>query len=447
MTRLNSIIIFLMLIWTGGCDSLPKSKAKQFKVNGLNVIIKELPESDIVSAGFYLKGGVAYIPEEQAGIEQLLLSVMPKGSEKYDKELLQGLTESIGTSIAGSGGRDYSTLTLQCLVDQFDQSWDIFQDVILHPRLDSIEIELERVNQLTNIRAESDNPDTYLQKLAREFYYQRHPYEQSPLGTEESISTLTRDDLLNYYKDNIKKSRALLVMVGGITKQDILNIANDLAKALPKGNSYKDRLPEHWSKNSSGMRVIKGDSDMPTNYLIGQANAPNKMSEDYYPFLLASRKLGTRVFEEVRTKRNLSYAPAAGYSTGRSSYTYLYVTTTKPDTTIKVMYQELDKLKETPLTEKEVKELRMMFLTRHYMSKETVAAQRDVLANYELTGPGYRYAEIFMKKVQSVTAEDIQRVAKTYLTNYQFTYLGDPNAVNEDVFLSYSWPTNRWENK
>jgi len=392
-----------------------------------------------------LKGGVSYVPENQAGIEKLLLSVMPKGSEKYDKETLQALIEEMGTSILGSSGKDYSSLSLRCMADKFNASWDIFQDVILHPLLDSTEIELERINQITNIRAESDNPDSYLQKLAREFYFDGHPYKLSPSGTEKTVLNISRDNLVQYHQNDITKSRAMLIVVGGITKQDILNLAVQLAKALPKGNSYKDRLPDRWHKNSSGMRVIEGEKDMPTNYIIGQAEAPDKYSDDFFAFLLAARKLGTRVFEEVRTKRNLSYAPAAGFSTGRTGYTYLYVTTTQPDTTIKVMYAELNRLKGTLLTKKELKELQMMFLTRHYMSEETVAAQKSVLASYELTGPGFRHAEYFMRKIQSVTPEDIQRVAQTYLKNYQFTYLGDPEAVNEDVFLTYSWPDEKWE--
>jgi len=445
MNRYKLILPLSVFLMMAACESTRESTASEFKVNGLSIILKEIHQSDIVSVGFYLKGGVAYTPQKQAGIEQLLLSVMPKGSDKYDKEALQGLSEAMGTEISGRAGEDYSSLSLRCLSGKFDESWDIFQDVILHPRLDSTEIELARVNQLTNIRSEKDNPDSYLNKLAREFYYGGHPYATSPMGNEYTVSGFPRDELVNYHQNHVTKERSLLVIVGGIKKQDVLGLAKKLAKGLPKGESYSDRLPTEWAKYSSGMRVIENEEKMPTNYLIGQAQAPDKISEDYFAFLLASQKLQTRVFEEVRTKRNLSYAPAAGFRTGKSSTTYLYVTTTQPDTTIKVMFAELDRLKEVPLTEKELKELRMMFLTRHYMSKETASAQLDVLANYELTGKGYRHADNFMEKIQAVTAEDIKRVARKYLKNYQFTYLGDPESVNEDVFLSYSWPADKAE--
>jgi len=155
------------------------------------------------------------------------------------------------------------------------------------------------------------------------------------------------------------------------------------------------------------------------------------------PYSDSTRKLQTRVWEEVRTKRNLSYAPSAGYRPARNSTSYLYVTTTQPDTAIKVMFAEVDRLKTQPLTEKELHDLRMMYLTRFYLTEETVAAQRSMLADYELVGRGIKEADRFLEKINAVTAEDIQRVAKTYLKNYQFTYLGDPKQVDEEVFLAY----------
>ncbi|MFQ6612591.1 MAG: M16 family metallopeptidase [Fidelibacterota bacterium] len=434
--KLFKLTILAVIILTG-CEQQQSASAHMYKVNGLEVIIKEIPETDVVSAGFYLRGGVAATPGAQAGIEQLLLMVAPKGTETYDKQTLQQLLEGMGSEISGYASRDYSVLSLRCLADKFDSSWKIYQDVILQPLLDSSEVELARTSILTDIKAEVDNPDSYLKKLAREFYYEGHPYEQSPNGTINSVSHFTREDLLRYHQEQFTKSRALLVIVGPVDKQEILKQVRELASNLPRGNKSTFSLPESWEKASPGMRIVESNMPIPTNYLIGQTNAPSMLSDDYYPFLLAARKLQTRVWEEVRTKRNLSYAPSAGYESGRNSTSYLYVTTTQPDTAIKVMFAEVDRLKDQPLTDKELHDLRMMFLTRYYLTEETVAAQRSLLASYELLGKGIREADRFLEKIQAVRAADIQRVAKTYLNNYQFTYLGDPKQVNEEVFLAY----------
>lgn len=171
MTRIKWIFLLSVIIGNFACEAPPKSEARKFKVGGLNIILTEIPQSDIVSVGFYQKGGVAYTPEKQAGIEQLLLSVMPKGSEQYDKETLQSLTEAMGTEISGAAGKDYASLSLRCLSQAFEASWPIFEDVILNPVLDSSEIELARVSQLTEIRSQEDTPDAHVSKLAREFYY------------------------------------------------------------------------------------------------------------------------------------------------------------------------------------------------------------------------------------------------------------------------------------
>jgi len=445
MKKIIFILIPVMLLLTA-CSPINNSGTTMFSVNGLKVILKNMPESDIFSAGFYLNGGVSYTEKENIGIEELLFSVAPKGTKNYDKETLQKLTEAMGTAIGGGGGRDFSSLSLRCLEQNLAESWNIYQDVILNPVFDSTEIELARVNQLTSIRTIKDNPDAYLNKLSDEFFYKGHPYANSSIGTEENVSRFHRNDLVKFHDKHFTKSRALLVVVGPVTKKELIKYVQPLAAKLKQGKPYTSKLPGNWEKSASGMESVKSEMEMPTNYFRGRANAPNRLSKDYHAFLLASRKLHTMVWEAVRTKRSLSYAPSAGFSSGNASSTYLYVTTTRPDSVIKVMYDEIDKLKEVPLTEAELNEMRMTFFTGFYMGQETVASQMAGLAVNELSGAGYKAAGNFMKNVNAVKVEDIQRVAQTYMKNYQFLYYGDPSQVNEEVFLSYSWPSIKPEN-
>ncbi|MEE8436719.1 MAG: pitrilysin family protein [Candidatus Neomarinimicrobiota bacterium] len=382
MIKRFKIILLLALIFTYSCTLKNETDSNKFSVGGLTVILKIIPESDIVSLGYYINGGSAYLSPQQAGLERLLLAVSPKGTENFDKETLQGQLEAMGSQIFSKAGTDYSSLNLKCLADKFQDSWNIFQDIILYPLLDSTEIELEKATQLAIIRSERDQPEDYLNKLSREFYFKGHPYALSSLGLERTVKEFSRIDLVKYHENNFTKSRGLLIVVGGITKQEILDLAQKLAKELPRGKKYKENLPDKWVKTASSMLTIESKSPMPTNYLIGAANAPNLLSPDYYAFQLAIQKLNTRVFEEVRTKRNLSYAPRAGYRRGRISVNYLYVTTTQPDTVIGIMFNELDRLKENLITAKELKELQMMNLTKYYMNGETTGAQQSILADY-----------------------------------------------------------------
>jgi len=445
MIKRPILVLSLALIFISSCTPEKKADANKFNVGGLTVILKEIPESDIVSIGYYLNGGSAYLNTQQSGIERLILSVSPKGSKNFDKETLQGNLEAMGSQIFGKAGTDYSSLQLKCLKDKFEDSWNIFQDIILHPLLDSTEIELEKATQLTYIRSEIDQPEQYLNKLAREFYFKGHPYALSPMGVEQTVQSFSRNDLVKYHENILNKSRGLLVVVGGVTKQDILELTKEFAKELKRGKPYKGNLPDNWAKTTPSIRTIESKTPIPTNYLMGIASAPNLLSPDFYAFQLATRKLNTRVFEEVRTKRNLSYAPQAGTRNYRISVNYLSVTTTEPDSVIVVMFNELDRMKENLLTEKELKELQMLMLTRYYMDGETVGAQQFILADFELRGPGYENADNFMDNIKAVTAQDIQRVSRTYLDNYQVAFLGDPSQVNDEVFLSYSWPSGKDE--
>ena len=150
-----------------------------------------------------------------------------------------------------------------------------------------------------------------------------------------------------------------------------------------------------------------------------------------------SRLTAVRLFEEVRTKRNLSYAVQAGLSQRRTNYGLLYVTAVQPDTTLKVMLAEVEKLKNEPITAQRLAATVNGFLTEYWLAQETNMGQATTLGTYELVGGGWENAETFTDRVRAVTPADIQRVAREYLKNVNFAVIGNPSAINGQLFTSY----------
>jgi zinc protease len=406
---------------------------EEFTVNGLKVILKENPANEIVSASLYLRGGVFNLTPATAGIEPLIFNTAMNGTKKFPKEVLNAELARMGTQITGNAGQDYSSVSLRCIRPNFDKSWDIFADVVLNPTLDPKEVELSRTRLLTGIRQEKDNPDTYLRLIGDSLFYAGNPYALDPTGTEESVSKITIDQMRQFLKDNLVTSKLLLVVAGNVDKEDLGKKVAATFGTLPTSD-YRPEFPPEVKHASA--EVVVEPRQLLTNYIIGYFTAPSIRDADYYPMRMAMSIMQQRVFEEVRTKRNLSYAPAAFLQNRFANCANLYVTATQPDTTIKVMLGEVKRLQTELISGKELRDKITDFLTTYYLQNETNAAQASFLAQYELSGLGWQASEQFVQNMKKVSPEDVERVAQTYIRDIKFAVLGDPDKIDRRLFTS-----------
>jgi zinc protease len=166
--------------------------------------------------------------------------------------------------------------------------------------------------------------------------------------------------------------------------------------------------------------------------------APSLTSPDIYAMRVASSILRDRVFEEVRVKRNLSYAPSAFLGSQEANVGGIYVTAVDANQATRVMLDEIARLQHERIEPEDITAIVSQFLTNYYLDEETNAAQAGELARYELSGGGWRNSLDFIEKVRAVTPADVQRVARTYMRNIRFVVLGDPARIDRNVFTSQS---------
>lgn len=157
---------------------------------------------------------------------------------------------------------------------------------------------------------------------------------------------------------------------------------------------------------------------------------------DGVPMMVAMSILGDRYFEELRTKRSLSYAPAAFYARSivNNPYSAIYISTLDPKQSMEVMIEEINKVKSKGFEEKELTDVKQTFLTYHYMGLETTSSQSNNLGMAELAG-GWEMSEKFTGKVNAITLKDLNRVFDTYTKAIKWTYLGKKDAVAAEDFV------------
>lgn len=425
------IACFALLILTSARET--PTSAEEFSVNGLKVILKTNPANDILSVQLYLRGGVANITEATQGIEPLVFGIAAKGSTKYPKETLNKILDRTGGAIGSFQTRDYSTISLRCLRRNLDELWDVYADVVMNPALQSEDVQLVRKNILVGIRQRKDNPDAHLSELADEVFYKGHPYQLDPSGVESSVTAITVSQMRKHLSENLKTSKLLLVVVGNVTKADLMKKIEATFGKLPMGD-YRPGVPPPAQHKMSTLKVV--EQQLPTNYILGAFSAPNQADPDFSSMMVAMDILQWRLFEEVRTKRNLSYAPAARFESQLANRGFIYVTAVKPDTTIKVMLGELKKLQAEPVSAKDLKNRIALFLTGYYMRNETNSSQISFLAGYEISGLGWQAGDKFIENIKNVTTADVMRVANKYFHNLQFVVIGNPKLIDEKLFTS-----------
>lgn len=449
--RILSSSLLIVMLFIGGTESSRatqqgKGQAQQtvqsvvakqaalvseFEVNGLKVLLKRREGSLTVAAGLFIRGGASNINAQNAGIETLMLSVATEATTNFPRSRMRTELSRMGTVIGSSSNNDYSVLSMATTRMHFDRSWQIFTDVALRPSFTKEDVSLVQERQVVSLSDDTDNPDVYLQKLQERVAYAGHPYLNNTSGTPETVSKLTPEDLRRYHAKLMETSRLLLVIVGDLNPPEVRELINASFGKLPRG-AYKPEDVPQLAFDKSSVEITP--RELPTNYIQGLFSAPSLTSPDIYAMRIASSLLRDRVFEEVRVKRNLSYAPDAFLRTQAANVGGLYVTAVDANQSIRVMLSEIARLQNETVSPDDIHAVIAQYLTTYYLGQETNAAQAGELAQYELIGGGWRNSVDFLERLQAVTPADIQRVSQKYMRNIRFVVLGNPKSVDTGVF-------------
>jgi zinc protease len=426
------------LVFTGapgaGAQSAPDTGTARFEVAGVNVIHRRT-NNELVVANLYLLGGVTLATEATAGIEPMLLEVTERGTRKYPGEQLRRAMARTGSEIGTVAQEDWTVFALRTTTDRLDSTWSIYTDRLMHPTLDAAGFEFVRENRVAALRQRQDSPDALLEYLADSVAFAGHPYGLSPVGTERSLASLTLEDLREFHRTRMVKSRMLLVVVGDVPRARLERMVRETLGTLPAGD-YVWRVPEAGGARP-GSSVHLESRRLPTNYILGWWTGPAAGHSDVPALRVASAILSGRLFAEIRSRRNLTYAVEARFRDRGLTSGGLYVTTTRPDTTLAIMRNEIRNLQMFTLPTAYLGPLIQQFLTEYFLDNETSGKQADFLARAELYQGDHRAGDRFVDDLRKVTGEDVRRVAETYMTKLRFAYIGDPRQVNRFRLMGF----------
>jgi zinc protease len=230
----------------------------------------------------------------------------------------------------------------------------------------------------------------------------------------------------------METSRLLLVIVGDLDPAQVRSTVAATFGKLPHGNYTEMSLPQ---LSFNAPSVVITDRKLQTNYVQGVFAAPPLTSPDIYPMRVASSILQDLVMEEVRNRRNLSYAPSAFLNSQGANVGGIYVTAVDANQAVSVMLDQIALLQQNRILPAGITRAASGYLTSYYLSQETNAAQAAELAEYELIGGGWRNSFETLTRLRAVTPADVQRVSQKYMRNIRFVVLGNSANVDKSVFM------------
>jgi zinc protease len=410
-------------------------KTDLFDVDGVRVLLRANPQSEVAAAKAFLQGGVAYSGAERAGLELLMLQMAEEQSEKYPKEKMARELTRLGATLSSESNTDYSAFGLNTLQRNFGESFDIFLDALFHPLINDAGLALVRQRRLTDLGQQEDNPDAYLGRLASENVYGNHPFAIDPLGTRDRITAATVADLQKLKADTLTRSRVLLVVVGNVGKDDVSNRIRAALRGVPNGDFTRTQLAAIPDSDRVTTKLVS--RDLPTVYVQGLYPAANLASPDFAALYVGTSVLRDRLFQEIRTKRNLSYAPGSWVYQRSANVGAVYVTTPNPNAALKVMATEIRKMQTSPASETEVRDAANAARTRLMQGLQASGDIADLLGRFEVEGAGWQGADAFIANIAAVTPEEVRAAMDKYARHIDFVVLGNVKDIDQQLLGSF----------
>ena len=417
--------VYILFI-TLGVSAQPK--ATSFDVAGIKVIMKPT-QKEIINVSMYFRGGVTNYPADKAGIEQLALaSTTECGTKKYNKDVFKDREDAFGLEVSGSSGYDNGTISMTCISKFFNEGWGLFADAVVNPVFEEKEFEMLKEKMISGIKQSESDPDDRIEQLTIKNAFKGTPYAVDPSGDVETLSKLTSAEVKDYYFNKLlNKKRMFIVVVGKISKEEIIKRITASFATVPV-KAYKPAL--YSMPVSATAEVLLEERVLATNYITGSINAPAVSSSDYLPYRLAISALSNRLFREIRTNRNLSYAPYAHSVNRLMPYAVMYVSTTDPKAAVEVMIDELKDLRDNGFSEEELASGKSGFITNNYMKEESTEAIAASLGSAEILGD-WRIADETAERITKVTLAQMNAVLKKYVNTIRWSYLGDKKLADE----------------
>ncbi len=292
--------------------------------NGLKVVLAERHTAPLVNFTMLVDGGYASDTADKRGVASLALRMLEEGTTKRDAASIAEEFEALGAQFSAGSNLDTSNLQLDVLKATMGRGLALFSDIIMHPAYAQKEVDRLKQDRLAAIGREKGNPNSMATRVIPALMYgKNHPYAgpASGSGSEAAVTSITRDDLVNYHRTWFKPNNATLLIVGDTTLAEITPMLEKAFAGWKAGDVPKKNLAEVAPPAKRVVYLMDKPGAL-QSVIYGVQLAPPRNSPDALPLQLVNNifggNFGSRINMNLREDKHWSYgvrsnlAPAMG---------------------------------------------------------------------------------------------------------------------------------------
>ena len=401
------------------------SDTQKYKLsNGATLLYTPNTANDIIAMSIYIKGG--QLTESKIGTGNLVASAMLKGTKNYSPIELSQALEDNGIKLVPSSSADAFGITVLTTKEEYDKTLELLNEIVNNATFDDFEIDKIKSDKLSAIKRGKDVPIQRAIEEYRDMIYKDTPYSISSKVLEKNIPLITRDDMINYYKNVFNPENMVISINGNIDKEKTVQELNTIFPKKENGKTF------NYSQHSTQIKQITAPKEtiqkMPTTQtawiMLGWQTNGVLSQKDYATLQVIDAILGTgmssRLFKDLREQEGLAYQLGTSFSPNVLKGSFLLYIGTNPATLDKAkagLFNEIKRLKTEYVGDKELKDAKEKLLGNYVIGLETNLDKASNIGWYEASTRGYEFKDNYEKLINSVTDSDIIEVANKYFTN------------------------------
>ncbi|MBI1179867.1 MAG: insulinase family protein [Alphaproteobacteria bacterium] len=442
------ILAVLLLVLAGAARADAVEIKEVVSPGGIKAWLVEQHTIPLIAMDYEFEGGTSVEPKGKEGLAYLVSGLLNEGAGDMDSLAFQKALDSRAIRMSFDAGRDTFTGEVKTLTGEKDEAFRLLGLALSEPRFDADAVERVR-EQVHSIQlSEDDEPRSVASKAWMKAAFAGHPYAHNLTGTPESLAGLTVDDLRGYVKDNFAKDRLIVGVVGDITPEELGPLLDKAFGALPAKGETIDVPETGLDHPQPSVDVI--DRDIPQSVGVFGMAGIKRDDPDWYAALVMNHILGSggfssRLMEEVRRKRGLTYGV----------YTYLVpydhaglllgtvaTVNARMGESKSVIENVIANMAHNGATEDELKDAKTYLTGSYALNFDTSGAIAGQLVGIQHYGFGRDYIDKRNSYIEAVTLDDVNRVAKRLLKpdSLFWVIVGEPKGLDKTPGASMKTP-------
>ena len=385
--------------------------------NGIRVVTERRHDVRSVAVGVWVEQGSAHEAAELGGVSHLMEHLLFKGTERRSAHEIALSLESLGGTLDAYTTREHTSYQAQVLDDDLPVALDVLADLVLHPRLDPADLELEKDVVIEEIAGVEDTPDDLIFDLHGARFWNGHTYGRPILGTRETVRAFQIDDLRELHEKRYRGRNIVVGCVGNIEHDEVVDRLTELFGEVDAGTASPgiEKPMETISGRGSVVR------DAAQAHLVIGNSTPSHSDPIRNALILISGSFGggmsSRLFQRIREEMALAYAVYAFqsfYSKAGMAGVYVGTMPEASDRALEAILVEYAKLCEHGITGGELEQAKSQAKGRTILAMESTGARLLRLVGFILRGEPYRDLDESLARIDSVTLDEVSAACQRF---------------------------------